>query len=39
LFRLPYTKRQNLIEENLGTAKTVGNYLIALAESGIRKSW
>ncbi|MBP3944385.1 Fic family protein [Sphingobacteriaceae bacterium WQ 2009] len=38
LFRLPYTKRQNLIEENLGTAKTVGNYLIALEESGILKS-
>jgi len=38
LFRLPYTKRQNLIEENLGTAKTVGNYLIALEESGILES-
>ncbi len=38
LFRLPYTKRQNLIEENLGTAKTVGNYLIALEEIGILES-
>lgn len=38
LFRLPYTKRQNLIDENLGTAKTVGNYLIALEESGILES-
>jgi len=38
LFRLPYTKRQNLIDENLGTAKTVGNYLIALEENGILKS-
>lgn len=38
LFRLPYTKRQNLIDENLGTAKTVGNYLIALEEKGILQS-
>lgn len=38
LFRLPYTKRQNLIDENLGTAKTVGNYLIALEENGILES-
>ena len=38
LFRLPYTKRQNLIDENLGTAKTVGNYLITLEESGILES-
>ncbi|MFD2556315.1 Fic family protein [Sphingobacterium tabacisoli] len=38
LFKLPYTKRQNLINENLGTAKTVGNYLIALEENGIIQS-
>src|SRR5690606_25501493 len=38
LFRLPYTKRQNLIDENIGNAKTVGNYLIALEEKGILHS-
>lgn len=38
LFRLPYTKRQHLIDENLGNAKTVGNYLIALEENGILQS-
>jgi Fic family protein len=38
LFRLPYTKRQNLIDENLGNAKTVGNYLIALEENHILQS-
>lgn len=38
LFRLPYTKRQNLIDENIGNAKTVGNYLIALEENEILKS-
>lgn len=38
LFRLPYTKRQNLIEENIGNLKTVGNYLIALEENGFLKS-
>ena len=30
LFKLPYTKRQYLIDTGLGTAKTVGNYLISL---------
>src|SRR5690606_6502984 len=35
LFRLPYTKRQNLINESIGNAKTVGNYLMALEEKGI----
>ena len=30
IFKLPYTKRQNLINADLGTPKTVGNYLIAL---------
>ena len=38
LFRLPYTKRQNLIDENIGNPKTVGNYLIALEEKGLLKS-
>ncbi len=33
LFRLPYTKRQFLIDENIGNAKTVGNYLMALEEN------
>ena len=38
LFRLPYTKRQHLIDENIGNLKTVGNYLIALEEYGFLKS-
>jgi Fic family protein len=38
LFRLPYTKRQHLIDENIGSPKTVGNYLIALEENGFLKS-
>lgn len=38
LFRLPYTKRQHLIDENIGSLKTVGNYLIALEEKGFLKS-
>ena len=38
LFRLPYTKRQHLIDENIGNLKTVGNYLIALEEHGFLKS-
>ena len=38
LFRLPYTKRQHLINENIGNPKTVGNYLIALEENGFLKS-
>jgi Fic family protein len=38
LFRLPYTKRQHLIDENIGNLKTVGNYLIALERNGILKS-
>ena len=38
LYKLPYTKRQNLIDAGLGTAKTVGNYLIALEEKGVLKS-
>lgn len=38
LFRLPYTKRQHLIDENIGNLKTVGNYLIALEENGFLRS-
>ena len=38
LFRLPYTKRQHLVDENIGNPKTVGNYLIALEENGFLKS-
>ncbi len=38
IFKLPYTKRQNLIDIGLGTPKTVGNYLIALEEEGFLKS-
>jgi Fic family protein len=38
LFRLPYTKRQHLIDENIGNPKTVGNYLKALEENGFLKS-
>jgi Fic family protein len=38
LFRLPYTKRQHLINENIGNPKTAGNYLIALEENGFLKS-
>lgn len=34
LFRLPYTKRQFLIDAKLGTPKTVGNYLMELEEAG-----
>jgi len=38
LFKLPYTKRQFLIDSGLGTLKTVGNYLIALEEKGFIRS-
>lgn len=38
LFRLPYTKRKFLIEANLGTPKTVGNYLILLEKAGFLRS-
>lgn len=38
LFRLPYTKRQHLIDENIGNPKTVGNYLKILEENGFLKS-
>lgn len=38
LFRLPYTKRQHLIDENIGNPKTVGNYLITLERHGFLTS-
>ncbi len=38
LFKLPYTKRQNLIDENIGNAKTVGNYLMSLEANGLLQS-
>jgi len=38
IFKLPYTKRQNLIDVKLGTSKTVGNYLMALEDKGFLKS-
>lgn len=38
LFKLPYTKRQFLIDAGLGTPKTVGNYLITLEKYGFLKS-
>ena len=38
LFRLPYTKRQHLIDENIGNSKTVGSYLIKLEEYGFLTS-
>ncbi len=38
IFRLPYTKRQYLINKNIGTPKTVGNYLAELEKSGFLKS-
>lgn len=39
LFKLPYTKRAFLIEADLGSLKTVGNYLIALEKIGFLKSY
>ena len=38
IFKLPYTKRQFLINAGLGTPKTVGNYLILLEEKGFLDS-
>lgn len=38
LFKLPYVKRQNLMKENIGNIKTVGNYLNTLENGGILKS-
>ena len=34
LFKLPYIKRQNLIDSNFGNPKTVGNYLMELEKKG-----
>ncbi len=39
LFKLPYTKRQFLIDAKLGSLKTVGNYLIELENIGFLKSY
>ncbi|WP_236025540.1 Fic family protein [Algoriphagus oliviformis] len=38
IFRLPYTKRQSLMDAGLGTPKTVGNYLNGLEEAGFLTS-
>ena len=38
LFRLPYSKRQHLIDAKLGTPKTVGNYLRDLEKEGFLSS-
>ena len=38
LFKLPYTKRQFLIDAGLGSPKTVGNYLRDLEENDFLKS-
>jgi Fic family protein len=38
LFRLPYTKRQHLIDAGLGTPKTVGSYLTQLENAGFLRS-
>ncbi len=38
LFRLPYTKRQFLIDAGLGNPKTVGKYLQSLENGGFLKS-
>lgn len=38
LFKLPYTKRQYLIDAGLGTPKTVGNYLNELEKAGLLSS-
>ena len=38
LFRLPYTKRNNLASVGIGNVKTAGNYLITLEEKGILKA-
>ena len=38
LFKLPYTKRQFLVEAGLGNLKTVGNYLKELEKMGLLTS-
>ncbi len=35
LFRLPYTKREHLVDANLGNLKTVGKYLSLLEQKGL----
>jgi len=37
MFKLPYTKRQFLVEAGLGNSKTAGNYLRELEKAGILK--
>lgn len=38
LFRLPYTKRQHLIDANIGNPKTAGTYLKTLEKNGFLQS-
>ncbi|HOW24105.1 MAG TPA: Fic/DOC family N-terminal domain-containing protein [Bacteroidales bacterium] len=38
IFKLPYTKRKQLVNAGLGNLKTVGNYLRELEEAGFLKS-
>jgi len=38
MFRLPYTKRNQLVKAGLGNLKTVGNYLRELEEAGFLRS-
>lgn len=38
LFRLPYTKRNNIAAAGIGNVKTAGNYLSALEEAKLLKS-
>ena len=38
MFRLPYTKRNQLVKVGLGNLKTVGNYLRELEEAGFLRS-
>lgn len=38
LYKLPYTKRQHLIDEGIGSPKTVGMYLTTLENHGLLKS-
>ena len=38
LFRLPYTKRNNIAAAGIGNVKTAGNYLMNLEEKGFLKS-
>lgn len=38
LFRLPYTKRNNIAATGVGNVKTAGNYLVSLEENDFLKS-